>query len=914
VIVLTILLCFTSLATGTGLWLSGIRFSQWWSGLALENLASVWAFLLHVATGLLSLVSFVLFGAGHILRTRAHRNRSAARRGWILLTACITVMVSGLALLRVDGVAELRHPLSRSVVYWLHVAVPAVAVVLYIRHRRRGPAIRWRLGVAGAFGVIAVTLILLAGQQLYFREAPTSPLSVTAATFQPSPARTESGRYIEASSLNRAAYCMECHADAHADWAVSAHHFSSFSNPAYLTSIKEAREVFKKRDGDVTASRWCAGCHDPVPLFSGELDDPDYDMIDHPTASAGITCSVCHSITGIPGTEGNANYTIAAPQHYPFSTSRNRVLQWVNHQLIKARPAFHKQTFLKEFHSTADFCAACHKVHIPYEVSHYREFVRGQNHYDSWLLSGVSGHSARSFYYPETATSSCNDCHMPLKDSADFGAQPFDSGNQLQIHNHLFPAANTAVPFWESQQEIVDVQQEFLKKALRVDIFGIRHGDSISSPLTAPLGPEVPLLESGETYLVETVIRTMDVGHHFTQGTTDSNQVWLEVTALADGKTFAASGQLNEKNEVDRNAHFINSFLVDRDGKRIDRRNVQDIFVALYDHQIAPGTAQVAHHHLTIPPGLASPVTVRVRILYRKFDEGFRNLISETAAAAGRPLTNDGSLPVTVLASDTFTFGPADDGQPGSSEKDPVAPWERWNDYGIGMLLNGRATLRQATNAFHQVEQLGRVDGPLNLARTHLAAGGAEEVRLAVDALNRTNLHDNPAAHPWTTHWLAGRIQRELGNLELAESHFRAIMEMQSAEMTRRGFDFSRDYVVNNLLGRTIFDRALQLRGRDDVEIRERRLRDAVEVFRRTLTLDSENVDAHHNLSQLYALLGDPKLAETHRNLHTRYHPDDTALGRAAAAARSRYPAANTASESVTIYELHAPDSRGEVD
>ena len=50
--------------------------------------------------------------------------------------------------------------------------------------------------------------------------------------------------------------------------------------------------------------------------------------------------------------------------------------------------------------------------------------------------------------------------------------------------------------------------------------------------------------------------------------------------------------------------------------------------------------------------------------------------------------------------------------------------WERWNDYGIGLLLEGNAgsekgELRQAEDAFTEVERLGRPDGPLNLARVY---------------------------------------------------------------------------------------------------------------------------------------------------------------------------------------------------
>ncbi len=145
-----------------------------------------------------------------------------------------------------------------------------------------------------------------------------------------------------------------------------------------------------EHDGNVKASRWCAGCHDPVPFFSGAFDDPNFDDVNHPTAHAGITCTVCHAMTHIHGTTGNAAFTIGKPPHYPFTFSKNPLLQWINNQLVKAKPDFHKKTFLKPFHKTAEFCSTCHKVSLPVALNHYKEFLRGQNHYDSRSCSAAS--------------------------------------------------------------------------------------------------------------------------------------------------------------------------------------------------------------------------------------------------------------------------------------------------------------------------------------------------------------------------------------------------------------------------------------------------------------------------------------------------------------------------------------------
>ena len=52
--------------------------------------------------------------------------------------------------------------------------------------------------------------------------------------------------------------------------------------------------------------------------------------------------------------------------------------------------------------------------------------IAGKELPEAFLLSGVSGHGASSFYYPERAVEKCAVCHMPLAGSDDFAAADFD--------------------------------------------------------------------------------------------------------------------------------------------------------------------------------------------------------------------------------------------------------------------------------------------------------------------------------------------------------------------------------------------------------------------------------------------------------------------------------------------------------
>ena len=56
----------------------------------------------------------------------------------------------------------------------------------------------------------------------------------------------------------------------------------------------------------------------------------------------------------------------------------------------------HKKTFLKPVIKDSKFCSTCHKVGLPFALNHYKDFLRGQNHYDTFLLSGVSGGTGRA--------------------------------------------------------------------------------------------------------------------------------------------------------------------------------------------------------------------------------------------------------------------------------------------------------------------------------------------------------------------------------------------------------------------------------------------------------------------------------------------------------------------------------------
>jgi len=346
---------------------------------------------------------------------------------------------------------------------------------------------------------------------------------------------------------------------------------------------------------------------------------------------------------------------------------------------------------------------------------------------------------------------------------------------------------------------------------------------------------------------------------------------------------------------VDPWSHFVNAYVLDGDGNRIDRRNPEDIFVPLYNHQIPPGAADSVHYRFKVPEDIEGPLTIDVALKYRKFDTTIMQHVY------GREYEN--TLPITVMATDSVTLPVGEsDTQTGESS---IPLWQRWNDYGIGLLRKGskgpkKGQLRQAEEAFQVVEALGRPDGALNLARVYFKEGRLED---AVAALERAGQNDPPAPS-WTLAWFTGLVNKQNGRLDAAIESFQSIVETKFKGAAERGFDFSKDYRVLNELGQTFVERSKLERGVEKRARRDEYLLRAKSYFEKALAIDPENVAAHFNMALIHNRLGDMEKAEKHRNLHGRYKPDDNAGEKSIAKHRAVNKAADHASESIVIYDL----------
>ena len=804
--------------------------------------------LAHLALGIVVALPFFVFATTHAKRMIRMWNKRAKAAGLAIFTLAVVCVSSGL-FMTFRG-ATLNHKF----VWFAHVLSIPLALVAFILHRRAHThKLQFRRLFAWGGGVAVFLAAMAFVAKL--EKPPKRIVNVNGDTvFFPSSSETFDQGLLDGKKLAANQYCQSCHPDSFHEWERSAHRFSSFNNPFYRKSVElMADRVGRER------TKWCSGCHDPVVLFTGQMGAATQAKFSYDSweAQQGLTCMSCHSITEVKDVRGNGSYVIEESKQYPFAFSSNRTLQAVNRLLIRMEPSLHRKTFLKPMHRTPEFCSSCHKVALIPALNSYR-WMRGQNHYDTWYDSGVSGRAVRSFYDPPQAKA-CRDCHLPQQRSDEFG------NRKGYLHDHLFPAANTALPFIRGDRATEKRIREFLQnKVLTIDLFALRRGDDV-----VVLGQDPVSVRPGETLDLEVVVRTRGVGHPYTNGTADSNETWVSLrgeSGESEKAPFFDSGSIDAKGELDPAADMLTTFVIDHDGRHMDRRQPQDIHVPLYNNGIGPGAARVVHYRMQVPADAKGSIELSAGVHYRKFSRDYTTF----SLGAAHP-----SLPVTTLASDTLALPIAGSPLPRLESQtprgNPDPPWLRWNDYGIGLFLQG--DLRGAARAWTRTAELApdKPDGPLNRARAEIAEGRLDDAKQSLAMAEQRRPGWGKVA------FFRAAVEKEEGRLDDAEKDLKAVLAK-----------FPLDRVAWNNLGSVYWLAA--------------KYPDAIGAYGKVLAIDSEDLNAHYNLMRVYRVLGDRNNASLHEAAYRKFKEDET--GRAIAADyRRQDPWANR--ESLPIH-VHA--------
>jgi len=404
-----------------------------------------------------------------------------------------------------------------------------------------------------------------------------------------------------------------------------------------------------------------------------------------------------------------------------------------------------------------------------------------------------------------------------------------------------------------------------------------------AAPVTAPLNRVKPAVRRGDTVRVDVVVRTKRVGHFFPGGTVDAYDTWLELKGVDDkGQTIFWSGMVedNGKGPVEKGAHFYRSLQVDAHGNPINKRNAWSTRAVVYVRLIPPGAADTVHFRMKIPEKTGSKITLTARLCYRKFswfgtqfafageheNNGTNNPPqmeamsgSTTADYDDAKVTFTASLhgvsakkeqipdvPIVAVAKNEVSLDvlPANAPLPQPQTKLAKEDWQRWNDYGIGLFLQG--DLKAAQAAFEKVTEADpqNPDGWVNIGRAALQEGDTARARSVLE--KALALSPDLAR----AHFFYASVLRQEGDYESAAQHLAKVLAQ-----------YPHDRVALNNLGRVFF--------------LERKYSDAVRTLQQVLAVDPEDLQAHYNLMLCYNGLGDEKMSKEHQARYLRFKADE---------------------------------------
>jgi tetratricopeptide (TPR) repeat protein len=276
---------------------------------------------------------------------------------------------------------------------------------------------------------------------------------------------------------------------------------------------------------------------------------------------------------------------------------------------------------------------------------------------------------------------------------------------------------------------------------------------------------------------------------------------------------------------------------------------------------------------LDVPKEVGDSVTLKAKLNYRKFawwntqwayagvrdpsqdsyevtkdfDDGRWVFTGDTSRVSGA-LKAIPDVPIVTMAEAEVVLPVADRpvATPEDRPSDKRLAALRWNDYGIGLLLQG--DLRGSERAFTRVTEIdpSYADGFVNVARVRVQEGdpeGAQEALAKALALS---------PHLASAHYFQGLTSKALGRYDEALSSFR-----------RAAARYPRDRVVRNQIGR--------------IHFLKREFAEAVSELSKTLAIDPEDLEAHYNLMLAYQGLGDVERAEAHRKRYLRFKADESA-------------------------------------
>lgn len=417
-------------------------------------------------------------------------------------------------------------------------------------------------------------------QALQLAGADTAAIERADAVLAAEAEHIRSSGALDENALSGSERCGSCHRQIYEEWLPSAHRYAA------MDLLFSRVEQIMAEETSPEHTRYCAGCHDPISLFSGTKNQGNA-TLSAAGFTEGISCVSCHAIIRAD-VQGNADYTLALSSPYLFERDSNRAARWISDFMIRAYPQQHVSSYSRPLYKTSEFCAACHKQYMDIDLNTDIGRVQGQNQYDSW---------ARSRWHDETQperTLHCRECHMPLVDSLDPAAGDSHDRNRSahdrKHRSHRYLGGNQYLPLvhrLEGAEEQVQLTEQWLRGEIEIPEIASRWTDGPVIRMTIDAPAELAL---GGRARFQVILTNNKTGHEFPTGPLDMIESWLEIRVHDDrGRELYRSGQLDDSGVVQDPVVWLKADAFDREGAPIDRHNLWDLVGKSYSRTLYPG-------------------------------------------------------------------------------------------------------------------------------------------------------------------------------------------------------------------------------------------------------------------------------------------------------------------------------------
>ncbi|MBK7974122.1 MAG: hypothetical protein IPK07_12885 [Deltaproteobacteria bacterium] len=646
--------------------MAGLLLATVWTGVLLEVLprSSLWSFrasMWHMAAGQLATPILCAYVFHHVLVYFRGATVGERRGGFRLAAFTVIVLLIGAFFSVVGGPELLPFLRVHGVGAWL--VPPLVAWHIHSRRARKRTdpeALASTATVLGNRGIRVALVISVVAPAVFlgisenwipqpvprfsrfFEPLPKDHLRPVplpegyeaiapgAGPFAPSRMTTASGLSVPVRFLATANGCSfeGCHTDIGKHWAVSAHRHSR--NP-FVDKVMGELE----REQGVAATRFCAGCHDPVSLLSGEIRAGGAPVLG--PANEGVTCLMCHAVPNMAEHPSNGSLVLAETRgFFDRALERNKYLMTVLFLGEHQRELYHPATL-----RAPELCAGCHVQEVVHDGG-AAPLVIGDKLGD-WRASIHSRPDG-----PQ-GVRLCVDCHMP---------PVMESYQGRSVRSHRFLSSNTALPALYADDERYESYSKRYLAAVQQAAFTHRENlDLTRQHLEQAVTLAVRVTEvsqggeggAGVRVGLVTTVTNDRVGHKFPAGASDLIDAWLELEARdAAGRVLWTQGAPAPDGRLPAGAIRFGSEWYDAAGERLVHHELWKLAEIRNDRRIASGTTDERAVSFAVPGDVAWPLTVRVRLRHRRFNPDFARWVLGDEDAARLPITDVQDRSVTV--------------------------------------------------------------------------------------------------------------------------------------------------------------------------------------------------------------------------------------------------------------------------